>query len=594
VTRPWTRGARNYLLTSLCLALACGRAEERTIESLELARGPLAPDVPTPDEPGSTGEPPPSTLGEPQGIGDPRYDEVVALLERECSACHDGPPESPGGFSHIDPLIRGGYLLPGFAESSYPVQWLQYGALRPEHAGVSVSAGELEDLIGLINDLPTPMQCVGLDGADRDQAHERMLIDISRRDPAARPFIRYIGLTLANPPAGCENHPEPSAVRQLVNAISLMPQIVVPEAINADDVQNGAPIFAIDLRDYGWTTPIDVDGPSGGHFEDRWAAIVAAVGPYALELDGPEADALELETQTRIPFLPAGAFIGATVSGPLYAALVGVGTDVNALATSLGVPRNTSPPLRAGIFGHGSLPDRVVTRREQGVLLGLPWWTREELTPAAGASRGPLIDDPVNYTSAGAELMFMLPNGLFAFAVAGSDGRRIDEVPGCGGSEPCSAPVRALTSITCRGCHAGGLVGFTDEVSASFDADPTRYSPELGSLIREQYRPELVSILDSDSIRNGTAVEATTAFRGDIGVAYFKFTNRSLDAHHAADELGVTIGQLRAGIDRLGARAAELAPLLTDGAIERAVLTARFTELACSAEGPRNLPASCP
>jgi hypothetical protein len=60
------------------------------------------------------------------------------------------------------------------------------------------------------------------------------------------------------------------------------------------------------------------------------------------------------------------------------------------------------------------------------------------------------------------------------------------------------------------------------------------------------------------------------------------------------DDLGVQDVQLLAAITALSATSPALAPLLTDGQIDREVFTSHYQEIACAVEGPRNLPSRCP
>jgi hypothetical protein len=592
-------GRRLGVLTALSLG-ACGRAGDDSRAPLELGTGPRPPEAsraaPSEVDPVSVPEAsvPEGAAAEglPPGFPgaalpeDSRRTQIDAMLERECSACHDGPSAERDRFLDVEMLLDNGYLRRGAGETSGLALWLQYGDARREHAGVRVSAEELGVLFDYVNSMPAPKTCQGYDIVDRDRAQELMSLDLARRAPADRPFIRYVGALQATQPTGCTGGPPgQGAFVQLVNAISLSPQVVaVGEPIE------GGPIYALDLRDYGWTAPIDVDG--SGHFEDRWSAIVAAAGPYALELQGPEADALKQQTGVPVPFLSATVFVAHASVGALYSALVGVGSDVSALATALAVD-DLSVPERAGFFGAGALPDRVVTRREQGA--GLSWWTREELQAPAAIDAG-LARDPVHYSSRGAEVIFTLPNGLSAFAISGADGRRLDELP-CTSDLPCAGPIRALNSVTCRGCHGNDPTGLLDEVLPYLDADPTRYAPDLVPLIRQQYRADLWQALEADQTLAHTALEAATVgfgSRGSITDTYYDFADRPLDAIRAADDLGVQVEQVRAAITTLGDTAAELAPLLSDGTIERRLFTSHFQELACAIGAPRNMPSRCP
>jgi serine/threonine-protein kinase len=283
--------------------------------------------------------------------------------------------------------------------------------------------------------------------------------------------------------------------------------------------------------------------------------------------------------------------VAAAVVGDLYSALVGVGVNANELFDSLGV--DDASLWRAGVFGvNGQLPDRVVTRREQRAYPGHSWWTRQEL-PMGSAAVG-LSADPVSFPNEGGEVIFTLPNGLFAFALVGPDGGSGKEIPSCIGGIRCPTAVRAENSVTCRACHAG-LIGVTDEVLPYLDAEPGRYTAELEALIRAQYRPEIWQALGADVVGHDAAVEASGASSFDVVARqYFERTRRPLDLDRAADDLGVSAAQLRGGIEALGTSAPELAPLLSDGMIEREQLSPHVVPLSCAIPGLRNRPATCP
>ncbi len=598
--------ARWGQLVGALSVLACGRAVDGSSENPDVGSRPMPPEVRAPEVPPEAEPAPaphvpaseaPATEEIPLELppdrlpDDPRRAPILGMLERECSGCHEGPSEERDRFLDLETLLSTGALRAGAGEASRLVLWLQYGDARREHAGVRVSAEELDTLVSFVNSFPAAYTCPGYESIDRDRAQELMLQDIMQRAPEDRPFIRYVGALRATPPDGCTGGPPGRrAFASLVNGLSTSPEVV-----NMSGVFEGDPIYAVDLRSFGWTLPIDVDGPEPRHFDDRWSAIVAAAGPYALELQGPEADALKQQTQAPVPMLTAAVFVAHASVGPLYAALVGVGSDVSALATSLGVDAELSRPLRAGLFGAAALPDRVVTRHEQGAFPGLAWWTREELRSSVDGVDADLARDPVHYPSAGSEIIFRLPNGLFAFAVAGADGRRLDEVP-CTVDLPCTGPIRAVTSVTCRGCHGDGPYGVADEVLPYLEADATRYAPDLVPLIREQYRDDLGRTYDADQARSFAVYAAAGIGRGGTAVAdlYHDFESHPLDADRAANDLGIQVAELRAAITALGATAAELAPLLSGGKIDRDLFTSHFQRLACAVEGPRNQPASCP
>jgi hypothetical protein len=132
------------------------------------------------------------------------------------------------------------------------------------------------------------------------------------------------------------------------------------------------------------------------------------------------------------------------------------------------------------------------------------------------------------------------------------------------------------------------------EVLPYLDAQPGRYPAELEPLIREQYRPDFGGALQADTSVYAAAAEAAGSGWGDaVARLYFAQTRRPLDAPQVANDLGISVDQLRGGIDGLASGAPDLAPLLSDGTITREQLHPFIVPLLCTIAGLRNLPASC-
>jgi hypothetical protein len=585
------------------LALSCGRASDgTTLTPLELATGPLdrsgntaAPGLPTAESPEDTAA---NESGEEPGGGaplDPRRATLLSVIERECAGCHAGDSSSApsGNWLDLENLESMGMLLWGSGEASRLALWVQYGDSRPEHANLNlaVSGAEYADIVGYINDHEVPGSgCGPAEPVPWDVAQAAMVRDIQARPPADRAFVRYIGLLDVQNGVDCfARGYRTEAIFQLLNAVSLGPRVMPLEQINPGDTDPPF-IFAIDIRDYGWNRPLDA-GNGGPVFGDVWAALVDAVGPFAIELAGPDADALKRETTAAVPMIPANAFTGAAAVGSLYYALIGVGSDLNVVATGLGV--TTAVPHRAGMFGTAPLRDGVVTRREQSTPGGT-WWTRDDVESLEAGDDRTLRDAPLDYPIGGSEVIFTLPNGSLAFAIAGADGTVATEAPKCVIEFACGPPLKAENSVTCRGCHSDGLEPVTDQMLEFANANPDRYDPNTLALIREQYRPELWLSGEADSQRYRDALEAQygTGLDNSIGRAYYAFTNGLLGAQRAATELGVTVAELRDAIGR--SAVADLTPLLADGRVDRNIFKAHFAELACSVSGRRNVPVGCP
>jgi hypothetical protein len=589
------RARRDAPLGTLMLVLACGRAgdESQNLLLLGTSSGPgyLVGELP---EAGAS-ELPPSDGNEaasPSGEIYPGERALLDVTERACGGCHSADPEDPGGFLFsVNGLRDASWLQPGAGEASRIAVWLQYGYgdAVPGHSSFDLESTAYRQVVEFINSM-APVSCEYPEPKSRDAATEAMLSDIQARAPADRPFIRYIGITHGTSNAPCSTFSiQDRAMLELLNAVSLGPDVVSPPLIET------AFIHAIDLRDLAWNRPVALDsGGAQGALPDAWEAVVAATQPFAQELVGPEADALKLATGTGVPYVPAHAFVAVASAGDLYHALVGATGNIAAMREALGVVDGSL--LRAGTFGPpGTAADRVVGRRVQGDLTR-SWWTREWVEAAPDG--GGLQQHPVDYPASGGEVMFELPNGLYAFLITSADGALLAQEPSCLGV--CDPPVAADGSATCRGCHgAGRLLVPPDEVRAFADGTPTAFDAATLASIRDQYRPdELQALLAADVERHGRALDQLPQnpdWQNVIGQVYNAFWLRPIDASTAAAELGVTVTELRGAIGAVDASgAAGLAPLLGEGGVDRSLFSASYQALACAIGGSRNLPAGCP
>jgi hypothetical protein len=141
------------------------------------------------------------------------------------------------------------------------------------------------------------------------------------------------------------------------------------------------------------------------------------------------------------------------------------------------------------------------------------------------------VDAPIRYAVDGTEVMFTLPNGLWGFAVATPEGSLVSQLPNC--VVECPLPFRATLSVTCRGCHSGGLLGVSDDMLTYALAYPRSYDADTFASIQAEYRPDLHQSLAQDQLRYYAALvsavgEGTAPDR--IGRVYNEFWSRPLDA----------------------------------------------------------------
>jgi hypothetical protein len=550
--------------------------------------------------------PEPPVAGSPEAL-----DQIAGFLERNCSECHsDVEPEGFGGAIELSNLINSGQIISGAGDISGLVSRLRYGDSLPGHAQLAVSGEETTQLARLIDEYEGAEQpCAPPPFVDRDALYAAMLDDIRQQPPEDRPFVRYLGLTYATNAGACGSRyfGLTSLASELVNGLSLEPTITAPRSL--PNALGSELVYAIDLRDYGWSRPLDADGDGDAEVADAWQAIAAEIGAYALELTGVEADELAAHTQSATPYAPLNAVVSAVATGPLYYALTGLGNDAFEAAVRLGVDLpadGTDAGLqRAGLVASRSMPARVATRLEQSAFPGRAYWLLEDVpTESAGAASAPFAD-PLRFGAEGHQIIFQLPNGLQAYAIASNDGATISEIPSCFG---CSDP-RALNAVTCQLCHGSGLLAMQDQVRPFALANPDLYPIADRARIQAEYLPaeELGALLEQDSQRHLAAREAAGVSAGTPNVipgVFYEFLRRALGPEEAAAELGVSEAQLRQALLRLDPEQGSddergikrsLRGLDTDaGVVSREAFTSGYAALSCAIDGVRNRSARCP
>lgn len=295
-----------------------------------------------------------------------------------------------------------------------------------------------------------------------------------------------------------------------------------------------------------------------------------------------------MPTQTLVPVLPAPAFAHAVTTGPLYYALTRASRVLQSLVANLPERAGTLPPdiVRAGILG-SNRPDRAVTRHSRSDAGTGAIWTLEELP-------GTLRQAPVFRELGGAEVMFPLPNGMWAYALSGADGTVIRELPGCTGG---SCAIRARSPVTCMACHHQGLLGVVDQMAPLMSTISPSYDSETLAVAQAQYVSveALAALIDEDNRREADAhVTAGTqqGFTNRIPYDVFSF-EKPLSLAAATHELGFSLRDVlvaRSGDPRI----APLQPLLAEGGeVERQVFSAAYETLLCAHEGANNRPAAC-
>jgi hypothetical protein len=407
---------------------------------------------------------------------------------------------------------------------------------------------------------------------DADGVARAIFADVSSSPSADRPYLRYVSLADRADFGVCQEELTRGreAFAKLINALSQQPDIVAPRAVDDNGI-----LLRIDLRDYGWTHPVDVDGVT---YSDGWEAVIAT-NAFAIELEGEQASAIASATQTRVPYMNASAFVAAA-STELYYALLGVPETLGELRASVGLPAELDP-LANGAVRAATSRSRIL--RSAGNVRAVDryaidngtagsYWEALQIDTAA------YLADPLHVQPDAQRLItFTLPNDLFAFAIMGADGQR--RSTGELVLDTNRDDFTATISSSCQNCHAQGLIPLEDDAGQAILDNPDQFPPDVVAALADG--PDEVE--RAQQVQDDSALYAAALARagvrtdgGDpISNQYFRFA-LDVDLPAAAADLLVTPEAL---LDRLP----ELDPTLSPLGVGLELSRERFGELYASA-----------
>jgi serine/threonine-protein kinase len=434
-----------------------------------------SPAVEPPGVPAKDTPPPREVVPEP----DPELARHArAILKTYCYRCHGVRVEVPGyDVLDRDVLIarrdedEPQYVVPGKPAASF--LWERIGVEKDMPPSGPAPSDEERALIARWIEAGAPFPQV--DRATRPLRTERDVLS-SIRDhlrqarPGDRVFLRYFALhTLLNDKSNDDARLSlaRAAVAKLVNSLSREPKIVVPQAVDREQV-----VLAIDLRDVGWAK------------RDLWSEILQRY-PYGLKHDrDPEAEVrtvaadVEAMAGTPLPFVRADWFVATASRPPLYPILLDLPRDDRTLEHQLEVDVAADflddQLARGGFAGRGLVSQHRLVERHP-TLQGAYWksydFPKDE--PTADLYRFPLgpifADNPYPdqaFVHAANGLLFNLPNGLQGYMIVDSKGRRLDAGPVAVVGDPLKTAGTAavVPGLSCMACHRLGIIPFQDDV----------------------------------------------------------------------------------------------------------------------------------
>jgi len=557
---------------SAVLALACGSSDDNDngstpdvipppVETCDT--NPYLQDcvqaTPTPANP--TPARPPANPATPANPG-PQVDDQAELakaaalnvLKDQCGACHGANGSNQGGMAYIDDidkLVETGKIQPLDSENSLIIQRMRKGEMPPAYSGAPPVANAQIDIVAQYIDNEqfwpgaAPVGAGCRDSGQQlnfDDVYTAIAEDLARADDDEAINYRY--LTLANRfNAGiCDDTAmdrDRQALIKAVNMLSIDAKLTAPEPIDRARM-----IYRIDLTDYDFDRAISVNGQA---FDDVWEAVIN-FNQFAVEFEGNQADQAKLDSGTTVPVMFADSFIDAAMIGNLYYAIINV--DVNAtiddfilneLQIDVDQDILDGDAIRAGTTkSRISRQDRLVERHDIGIRSGAFWQSFDFLDDQNES----IFQDPFGFAEGGSEVIFTLPNNLMAFAIADANGVILEDSDILLDTQQNN--FRAITSISCSSCHAGGFQPVVDEVGPT----SIRNAVALGlnrdevEQLQDLYLPsaefQAVVTSDSEQFYQNALNRLQLPIKGGDSVSgiYLQF-DRDLSIYEAAGDLGV-------------------------------------------------------
>jgi hypothetical protein len=380
--------------------------------------------------------------------------EAHQILVSHCGKCHG----KGGSFSDemlLDyKLLTEGpeaVVVKGKTDKSFLYETIADGDMPTKKAKNPVSPEDLEKLKQWIDAGAPDWNLAQREFVSMETVIESIVSDLSQLPNRDRQFARYYTLThLYNTDeseAALANYR--IALSKLVNSLSWENTIVNPVTIDEHKT-----VLRLDLRDYGWDKAI-------------WKRITELY-PYAINYPYKSYEKLCNLSTAEVPFLRVDWFISTAALPPLYHDILDLPETDAELEKKLNVDvrRNLwdSPGRnvwRSGFLNSGvSKFNRIVERHTSSYGA---YWKSYDFDSNKGLKN--IFQNPLSFRHAGGEIIFNLPNGLQAYLLAESSGKRIDEAPvnivfSTQGNDPI-----IRNGLSCMACHTSGMKEFKDRTN---------------------------------------------------------------------------------------------------------------------------------
>jgi len=597
------------------LALACGADDSNNREPPKLVdvqredpcANPLNAECPSNQPSNDVGRDPstgPGTnAGGPADKATPPADLDKAaaenVLKSACGYCH-GPAltqaQAQAGMNFIDDidkLVETGKILPMNSAGSKVIQRMVRGQMPPPGSGYPLVPKADIDLVAAYID--NPRYWGGLPDANCrddnqvvsfDQLFQAVNSDLAGEDKDDRAFLRYISLTNRFTAGVCAPalDRERDALLKMLNMLSIKAKVGTMRPANKE-----LTLYRIDLRDFDWDRTIQV---ANTPFDDVWEAIADA-NDYAVPFVGDDADDAKADTATDFPIMFADQMMDVAVIGNLYYGILNI--DINQplgtfISDGLGInvqeDIDNDEAIRAGTTKSIiSRQDRLVERHDIQIRNGA-FWQSFDFDDNANDS---IFEDPFGFTAGGSEAIFTLPNGMLAYIIADENDAIVEDSNIL--FDTSQDNHRAITAVSCSGCHATGFIPVVDEVGPIARANALQIGldrnevEQLESLYVKPDAFERQVKLDSEGFYQRALQSAELPIQGGdpVSQVFLRFDD-DMRLQDAAGDLGLTPDELADTIDLLDPVLSVLKPSRTrpeGGTLDRDDFTAQFVGALC-------------
>jgi serine/threonine-protein kinase len=323
-----------------------------------------------------------------------------------------------------------------------------------------------------------------------------------------------------------------------------------------------------------------------------WEAI-AANNPYAVEFVGDDADDAKDDTQTAFPVMFADQMMDVSIIGNLYYAIIDVDVNqpladfiANELQIDVVANLEDEESVRAGTTkSRISRQDRLVQRDDIEVRGGALWQSFD--FEDNGLANDSIFEDPFGFAAGGTEVIFTLPNGMLGFIIADENDAIVEDSDIL--LDTNQNNFRAITSVSCSNCHAGGLIPVVDEVREVALSNAREIGldrDEVEQLEGIYVSPtEFARIVQEDSqgfYQRALQLADLPIQGGDPVSNVFLRFDQDVRAEDAAGDLGLTPDDLRDNLDLLN----PVLSVLDRGSLDRDDFTALYIDSLCRLSTP--------